>query len=69
LVERIADAAGLQGRWRGHSLRRGFATASFRAGHSMVRLARRGGWADNSTALHRYLEEGHKWEDSLVAGL
>jgi hypothetical protein len=35
----------------------------------MVRIARQGGWADNSTALHRYLEEGDKWEDNPVAGL
>ncbi|WP_431777006.1 tyrosine-type recombinase/integrase [Streptomyces cucumeris] len=69
VIERIADAAGLQGHWRGHSLRRGFATASFKAGHNMVRIARQGGWADNSTALHRYFEEGDKWEDNPVAGL
>lgn len=69
VIERIADAAGLKGRWRGHSLRRGFATASFKAGHNMVRIARQGGWADNSTALHRYFEEGDKWEDNPVAGL
>lgn len=69
VIERLADAADLEGRWRGHSLRRGFATASFKAGHSMVRIARQGGWADNSTSLHRYFEEGDKWEDNPVAGL
>ncbi|WP_199273059.1 tyrosine-type recombinase/integrase [Streptomyces broussonetiae] len=40
VVERAAAAAGLTGRWRGHSLRRGFATAARRAGHDLVRLGR-----------------------------
>ncbi|WP_229853065.1 tyrosine-type recombinase/integrase [Streptomyces albospinus] len=62
-------SAGLEGHWRGHSLRRGFATASFKAGLSLVRIARQGGWADNSTSLHRYLDEGDPWEDNPVTGL
>ncbi|MDX2708090.1 tyrosine-type recombinase/integrase [Streptomyces sp. PA03-6a] len=69
VVERLAAAAGLQGRWRGHSLRRGFATASAKAKHPMVRIARQGGWADNSTSLSRYFEEGDPWEDNPVTGL
>ncbi|MGW3024511.1 tyrosine-type recombinase/integrase [Streptomyces sp. NPDC001221] len=69
VIERLAAAAGLEGRWRGHSLRRGFATAAFRAGHNIIRTARQGGWADNSTSLSRYFEEGGKWEDNPVSGL
>ncbi|MFJ1788374.1 tyrosine-type recombinase/integrase [Streptomyces anulatus] len=69
VVERLADAAGFQGRWRGHSLRRGFATAAQRGGAPMIRVARQGGWADNSTSLARYFDEGDPWEDNPVMGL
>ncbi|MER6065085.1 tyrosine-type recombinase/integrase [Streptomyces sp. NPDC001792] len=69
VIERLAAQAGLEGRWRGHSLRRGFATAAVRAGASMVRVARQGGWTDNSTSLSRYFEEGDQWADNPVAGL
>lgn len=69
VIERLADAAGLEGRWRGHSLRRGFATAAVRGGATMLRTARQGGWADNSTSLARYYEAGDPWEDNPVTGL
>ncbi|MFI9059796.1 MULTISPECIES: tyrosine-type recombinase/integrase [unclassified Streptomyces] len=69
VVERLADAAGFHGRWRGHSLRRGFATAAQRGGAPMIRVARQGGWADNSTSLARYFDEGDPWEDNPVMGL
>ncbi|MFC8724302.1 tyrosine-type recombinase/integrase [Streptomyces bacillaris] len=69
VVERLADAAGFEGRWRGHSLRRGFATAAQRGGAPMIRVARQGGWADNSTSLARYFDEGDPWEDNPVMGL
>jgi integrase len=69
VIERLADAAGMQGRWRGHSLRRGFATAAVQGGATMLRTARQGGWADNSTSLARYYEAGDPWEDNPVTGL
>ncbi|MGW1399286.1 tyrosine-type recombinase/integrase [Streptomyces sp. NPDC002405] len=69
VIERLAAAAGLDGRWRGHSLRRGFATAAVRGGATMLRTARQGGWADNSTSLARYYEDGDPWEDNPVTGL
>lgn len=69
VIERLAGAAGFEGRWRGHSLRRGFATAAQRGGAPMVRIARQGGWADNSTSLARYFDEGDPWEDNPVMGL
>ncbi|KIZ16814.1 tyrosine-type recombinase/integrase [Streptomyces natalensis] len=69
VIERLAEAAGFMGRWRGHSLRRGFATAAQRGGAPMVRVARQGGWADNSTSLARYFDEGDPWEDNPVTGL
>ncbi|MFI9434553.1 MULTISPECIES: tyrosine-type recombinase/integrase [Streptosporangium] len=69
VVTRIAAAAGLEGRWTGHSLRRGFATAARRAGATLERIGRHGGWADGSRALLGYLEEGDRWTDNPVTGL
>jgi len=69
VVARIADRAGLHGRWTGHSLRRGFATAARRAGAKLERIGRHGGWADGSRALLGYLEDGDRWEDNPVVGL
>ncbi|MEW2083478.1 tyrosine-type recombinase/integrase [Streptomyces sp. NPDC005283] len=69
VIERLAKAAGFEGRWRGHSLRRGFATAAQRGGAPMIRIARQGGWADNSASLARYFDEGDPWEDNPVTGL
>lgn len=69
VITRIAQAAGLEGRWIGHSLRRGFATATRRAGANLERIGRHGGWADGSRALLGYLEEGDRWIDNPVTGL
>ena len=68
VVERAANAAGLEGQWSGHSLRRGFATAARKAGHDLVRIGRHGGWADGSKALLGYFEDSDKWEDNPVVG-
>lgn len=69
IVERAAAAAGLEGHWSGHSLRRGFATAARKARHDLVRIGRHGGWADGSRALLGYFEDSDRWEDNPVAGL
>ncbi|MFI7632418.1 tyrosine-type recombinase/integrase [Microbispora rosea] len=69
VVTRIADAAGLEGRWTGHSLRRGFATAARRGGAALERIGRHGGWADGSKALLIYIEDGDRWTDNPVTGL
>ncbi|GLX02958.1 tyrosine-type recombinase/integrase [Microtetraspora sp. NBRC 16547] len=69
VVTRIAKTADLDGRWTGHSLRRGFATAARRAGAGLERIGRHGGWADGSKALLGYLEEGDRWTDNPVTGL
>ncbi|WP_246144733.1 site-specific integrase [Actinacidiphila oryziradicis] len=68
VVERAADAAGLEGQWTGHSLRRGFATAARKAGHDIVTIGRHGGWADGSKALLGYFEDVDRWEDNPVTG-
>lgn len=69
VIGRAADDAGLTGQWSGHSLRRGFATAARRAGASLERIGRHGGWADGSRALLGYLEDADKWTDNPVTGL
>ncbi|MFD5522300.1 tyrosine-type recombinase/integrase [Streptomyces sp. NPDC127066] len=69
VVTRAALLAGFEGQWTGHSLRRGFATAARRAGHTVERIGRHGGWADGSRALLGYMEEGDRWERNPVAGL
>jgi integrase len=69
IVARIATAAGLEGRWTGHSLRRGFATTARCAGAALERIGRHSGWADGSRSLLGYLEEGDRWTDNPVTGL
>lgn len=69
VVARIAAAAGMEGRWTGHSLRRGFATAARRDGKPLERIGRHGGWADGSRALLGYIEDGDRWTDNPVVGL
>lgn len=69
VVEKVAAAAGLEGQWTGHSLRRGFATAARKAGHDLVRIGRHGGWADGSKALLGYFEDEDRWEENPVSGL
>ncbi|MDF6043862.1 tyrosine-type recombinase/integrase [Streptomyces sp. JH14] len=69
VVARLADRAGLDGQWSGHSLRRGFATAARRAGHDKIRTARVGGWSDNSTALDGYMEDADRITDSPLINI
>ncbi|MGW3022461.1 site-specific integrase [Streptomyces sp. NPDC001221] len=69
VVARLAERAGLDGDWSGHSLRRGFATAARRAGHDKIRIARAGGWADNSAALDGYMEDADRVTDSPLIGI
>lgn len=68
-VDRLATAAGLEGQWSGHSLRRGFATAARLAGHDMLRIGRGGGWADGSKALAGYMEDVDRVTGSPLVGI
>jgi site-specific recombinase XerD len=69
VVARLADAAGLDGAWSGHSLRRGFATAARRAGHDMLRIGRAGGWSDGSRSLAGYIEDADRVTESPLVGI
>jgi integrase len=74
ILQRIATRAGLpvpdgfRG-WSGHSLRRGFASEARRAGADSLRIARHGGWADNSAALTVYLADVDRWQDHPLSGV
>lgn len=69
VVNRLADRAGLEGDWTGHSLRRGFATAARAAKHDMIRIGRTGGWADGSKSLAGYMEDADREADSPLVGI
>lgn len=69
VIERRARAAGLAGRWRGHSVRRGYATEARRAGHDRIRIARGGGWTEDSPVLAGYIEDADRWTDNALKGV
>lgn len=71
VVKRAADRAGLDpaAAWSGHSLRRGFATEAYRKGADRLRIARHGGWDDNSRALSGYVEDVDRWKDNPLIGI
>lgn len=74
ILQRIAERADLPvpdgfGGWGGHSLRRGFATEARRAGADALRIARHGGWADNSAALAGYLVDVDRWDGHPLNGV
>ncbi|MEU8688849.1 tyrosine-type recombinase/integrase [Streptomyces sp. NPDC048665] len=64
VIQAAADDAKVEGRWRSHSLRRGFVTAARAAGKDLIDIGRHGGWADGSKALLAYIEEDDGWGDN-----
>ncbi|MDG4797652.1 site-specific integrase [Micromonospora sp. WMMD1082] len=71
IVARTASAADLDPRaaWSGHSLRRGFATETYRAGADPLRIARAGGWKDGFTTLYGYIEDINRWQANPLTGV
>ena len=69
VIARAAEAAELEGRYRGHSLRRGGDTAARRAGHDLVSIRRHGRWKDGSPVLLGYLEDSDRWTDNPMRGV
>ena len=67
-IKRAQLAAGVNGRITAHSGRRGLATEARKAGHDNIRIARHGGWDDNSPVLARYMEDADKWTDNPLKG-
>ncbi len=60
-IRRAQEAAGIEGRLTMHSGRRGFATEAADAGIAKLRIARHGGWKDDSQALDGYIEDAEGW--------
>lgn len=69
VVGRKARAAALGGKYTGHSLRRGMATEARKAGHDRIRIARQGGWDDDSRVLSGYMEDADRWTDNALKGV
>ncbi|MEV6635466.1 site-specific integrase [Actinoplanes sp. NPDC051470] len=71
VVARTATAAGLDPKaaWSGHSLRRGFATETYRTGADPLRIARAGGWKDGSATLLGYIDDVDRWQANPLAGV
>ncbi|MFW5421037.1 tyrosine-type recombinase/integrase [Nocardiopsis sp. CNT-189] len=78
IVARAAKNAGLNPppgpgipapQWSGHSLRRGYATAARTAGQDRLTTGRHGGWADGSSALNAYFDDGDRWDDNPLTGI
>lgn len=69
IIRRAAQRAGLDhaDMFTGHSLRRGFATETYRAGASMLWIAAQGGWSPGSKALHGYIDDVNSWQDNPLA--
>ncbi|MFI2577458.1 site-specific integrase [Streptomyces rochei] len=71
IVARTARTAALDpaAAWSGHSLRRGFATETYRTGADPLRIARAGGWKDGSATLLGYIETVDRWQANPLTGV
>lgn len=63
-----AAAAGLTGRFAGHSTRRGFATEAYAHGVPEPAVMRQGRWKSRTT-MDRYRQDGTVWDDNAAARL
>jgi integrase len=66
MIKRRAAAAGLPGRFGGHSLRAGFATESYARGVPELAVMRHGRWR-SAAVMRGYVEEGALWIDNAAA--
>lgn len=69
VIRRRALAAGLGGRWSGHSLRRGLATEMHKAGAERRLIERQGGWSAGSAAVSGYIEDAERWLYDALDGV
>lgn len=69
VVRRAAQRAGVDSAsaFTGHSLRRGFATETYRAGANPLWIAGQGGWQKGSKTLYGYIDEVDSWKDNPLA--
>jgi site-specific recombinase XerD len=69
VIRHRALAAGLGGRWSGHSLRRGLATEMHKAGAERRLIERQGGWSAGSAAVSGYIEDAERWLYDALDGV
>jgi integrase len=69
VVARAGRRAGLAYPVTCHSLRAGFATESYRAGATLLDIARQGRWAPGSQELLRYIREVDRWRHNAADAL
>lgn len=69
VIRRCATRAGLNGRWSGHSLRRGLATAMRQAGAERRDIERQGGWSADSRAVAGYIDDADRWLLDVLEGV
>lgn len=69
IVARAGRRAGLPYPVTCHSLRAGFATESYRAGATLLDIARQGRWAPGSQELFRYIRQVDQWRNNAADGL
>ena len=66
IVARLGRRAGLPHPVTCHSLRAGFATESYRAGATLLDIARQGRWAPGSQELFRYIRQVDRWRHNAA---
>jgi site-specific recombinase XerD len=69
VIRRRALAAGLGGKWSGHSVRRGLATEMHNAGASRRAIERQGGWTEDSKAVAGYIQDADRWLEDVLDGV
>lgn len=69
VIQRRARAAGLGGRWSGHSVRRGLATELHKAGATRRQIERQGGWSEDSRAVAGYIDDADRWLEDVLEGV
>jgi site-specific recombinase XerD len=69
VIRRRALAAGLGGRWSGHSVRRGLATEMRRVGADRRSIERQGGWSEDSKAVTGYIDDADRWLEDVLEGV
>jgi hypothetical protein len=68
MLTRRAGAVGLDGAYRGHSLRAGFATEGYAHGVPEIAIMRHGRWR-SATVMRGYVQTGAVWSDNAAARL
>lgn len=69
ILRQVSQQATTNGWWTGHSLRRGFATEARFNGQDGITIGPHGGWAKDSPAMLRYMQDADKWTNNALKGM